>query len=64
VGGIEKPFEGFDEITMDVGTLCDSCTREVAPGENVIYHVRIGKIYCSDCSTQHHHEVPSAFAGA
>jgi len=63
VGGIEKPFEGFDELTMDVGTLCDSCTREVAAGENVIYHVRIGKIYCSDCSTQHHHEVSPANAG-
>jgi len=58
VGGIEKPFEGFDEITMDVGTLCDSCSREVHPGEKVIYHVRIGKIYCSDCSAQHHHEIP------
>jgi len=58
VGGIEKPFEGFDEITMDVGTLCDSCSREVAPGEKVIYHVRIGKIYCSDCSKQHHHPIP------
>lgn len=58
VGGIEKPFEGFDEITMDVGTLCDSCSREVQPGEKVIYHVRIGKIYCSDCSSQHHHEIP------
>jgi ferredoxin-NADP reductase len=58
VGGIEKPFEGFDEITMDVGTLCDSCSREVQPGEKVIYHVRIGKIYCSDCSSQHHHDIP------
>jgi len=58
VGGIEKPFEGFDEITMDVGTLCDSCIREVEAGEKVIYHVRIGKIYCSDCSTRHHHEIP------
>ncbi|WP_052177663.1 2Fe-2S iron-sulfur cluster-binding protein [Methylotenera sp. G11] len=63
IGGIEKPFEGFDEITMDVGTLCDSCSREVAPGEKVIYHVRIGKIHCSDCSTRHHHEIPPANAG-
>jgi hypothetical protein len=43
---------------MDVGTLCDSCSREVAAGEKVIYHVRIGKIYCSDCSAQHHHDIP------
>ncbi len=64
VGGIEKPFEGFDEITMDVGTLCDSCSREVMPGEKVIYHVRIGKIYCSDCSTQHNHEIPPETTGA
>lgn len=63
VGGIEKPFEGFDEITLDVGTLCDSCSREVQPGEKVIYHVRIGKIYCSDCSTQHHHDIAPAYAG-
>lgn len=55
-GGMEVPFEGFDELIMDVGTLCDSCEREVSPGEKVIYHVRIGKIHCSDCSSQHVHE--------
>lgn len=64
IGGIEKPFEGFDEITMDVGTLCDSCAHEVQPGEKVIYHVRIGKIYCTDCSTQHHHDIPPESAGS
>lgn len=58
-GGIEVPYEGFDEIVMDVGTLCDSCEREVSAGEKVIFHVRIGKIYCSDCSSQHSHEIPS-----
>jgi len=58
MGDVELPLDGFDELVMDVGTLCDSCGREVASGEKVIYHVRIGKIYCSDCSSQHHHEVP------
>lgn len=53
MGEVELPFEGFGEITMDVGTLCDTCEREVAVGEKVIYHVRLGKIYCSDCSSQH-----------
>jgi ferredoxin/truncated hemoglobin YjbI len=57
MGDVELPFEGFDEITMDVGTLCDTCGREVAAGEHVIYHVRIGKVYCSDCSSQREHEV-------
>jgi hypothetical protein len=57
MGDVEIPFEGFGEITMDVGTLCDACEREVTIGEKVIYHMRLGKIYCSDCSAQHHHEV-------
>lgn len=52
MGDVELPLDGFDELVMDVGSLCDSCGREVAAGEKVIYHVRIGKIYCSDCSSQ------------
>jgi len=57
MGDVELPFEGFGEITMDVGTLCDNCEREVAAGEKVIYHVRLGKIYCSDCNSPHSHQV-------
>lgn len=51
MGDVALPFEGFDEITMDVGTLCDTCEREVMVGEKAIYHVRLGKIYCSDCNS-------------
>lgn len=57
IGDMEMPLEGFNELVMDVGTLCDACHREVAPGEKVIYHVRLGKIYCSDCSEPHNHEI-------
>jgi ferredoxin-NADP reductase/truncated hemoglobin YjbI len=57
IGDMEMPLEGFNELVMDVGTLCDSCEREVAAGEKVIYHVRLGKIYCSDCSEPHTHEI-------
>ncbi|MFY9259759.1 MAG: 2Fe-2S iron-sulfur cluster-binding protein [Gallionella sp.] len=57
MGDVEVPFEGFGEITLDVGSLCDVCQREVSVGEKVIYHLRLGKIYCADCSSQHHHEV-------
>ncbi len=59
VGDIERPLEGFDELVMDVGTLCDVCQREVAAGEKVIYHVRLGKIYCADCSETRRHELPA-----
>jgi len=57
IGEVEMPLEGFNELVMDVGTLCDACQREVAAGEKVIYHVRLGKIYCSDCSRPHEHAV-------
>lgn len=50
-GGREVKFEGFGEIVLEVGALCDACNREVAIGENVIYHLRTGKIYCSDCNS-------------
>lgn len=47
--GKEVPFEGFDEITMDDGTLCDSCQQEIPAGAQVQYHVRLGKVYCESC---------------
>lgn len=50
LGEVQLPLDGFEELIMDVGTLCDTCEREVSQGEKVIYHVRIGKIYCSDCN--------------
>jgi len=59
IGDTEMPLEGFDELVLDVGSLCDVCQREVKAGEKVIYHVRLGKIYCSDCSEPHEHEVPA-----
>jgi hypothetical protein len=44
---------------MEARTMCDTCGREVAEGEKVIYHVRPGKIYCSDCSEPHRRDVPA-----
>ena len=60
IGDTEMPLEGFNELVMDVGTLCDSCSREVHAGEKVIYHVRLGKIYCKECSEPHNHEVSAS----
>ncbi len=47
--GKELPVEGFDEMTMDDATLCDSCQQEIQVGERVQYHVRLGKVYCKAC---------------
>jgi NAD(P)H-flavin reductase/ferredoxin/truncated hemoglobin YjbI len=50
IDGMELPMDGFGETIMEVGTLCDSCNREIHPGEHVRYHLRLGTTYCSRCS--------------
>jgi len=53
VDGIEMPaVEGFGNTVLEVGALCDSCTRILEPGEEVRYHLRLGHIYCGECRQQ------------
>lgn len=52
VGGIELPLDGFGEMVLDAGSMCDGCGRVVEVGENVRYHLRIGTMYCSQCNGQ------------
>ena len=49
VGDIELPVSGFDQITLDVGSLCDSCGNEIDAGITARYHLRLGTLYCPDC---------------
>jgi NAD(P)H-flavin reductase/ferredoxin/truncated hemoglobin YjbI len=49
VNGVELPLEGFDELVLDFGTLCDSCGSEIAMGTKIRYHVRLGSTYCPVC---------------
>lgn len=49
VNGIEIPADGFEEIEIDSGTVCDSCQQAVESGETVRYHTRLGEVYCSIC---------------
>jgi ferredoxin-NADP reductase/ferredoxin/truncated hemoglobin YjbI len=50
VDGVEQPLvEGFGHTALDVGAICDSCTRVIEAGEEVRYHLRLGLIYCGDC---------------
>jgi ferredoxin-NADP reductase/truncated hemoglobin YjbI len=50
VDGVELPLNGFDEVTLDVGTICDGCSREIAAGNRVRYHRRLGSTYCAECA--------------
>ncbi|MDZ7827288.1 MAG: hypothetical protein U5R48_16250 [Gammaproteobacteria bacterium] len=34
---------------VDIGSVCDGCEGEMAPGEEGRMHLRTGKLYCSDC---------------
>lgn len=47
--GVEFPPDGYNEVTLDMNLVCDSCEREVFSGETVKFHTRLGKIYCSNC---------------
>ncbi len=49
MGDVELPLDGYDEIELDIGSLCDSCGDEISAGITVRYHLRLGTIYCPDC---------------
>jgi hypothetical protein len=50
VDGVELPLNGFGEVTLEVGTICDGCGREIAAGNHVRYHRRLGSTYCAECA--------------
>lgn len=43
-------LDKFEEATMEVPSLCDSCQSEIKPGEKIRYHLRLGKVYCHKCA--------------
>ncbi len=49
VGDIEIPVDGYDLLTLDIGTLCDSCGGEIDAGETIRCHLRLGTLYCREC---------------
>ncbi|MBS1120476.1 MAG: oxygenase [Deltaproteobacteria bacterium] len=50
IDGLEMPLDGFGELVLSVGTICDSCQRAVDTGERVRYHLRLGLTYCNQCT--------------
>lgn len=49
MNGSELDQEGFSMESLEVGTLCDGCESEMAPGEHGRMHRRTGKLYCLRC---------------
>ncbi|MCF6227722.1 MAG: group 1 truncated hemoglobin [Planctomycetes bacterium] len=49
VRGMEIPAEGYEELEMSCGAMCDGCENEINSGELAKYHVRTGATYCRTC---------------
>lgn len=49
IDGKDLPLEGFEELVLDVGTMCDGCGGVIEPGETVRYHLRLGTTFCARC---------------
>lgn len=44
-----KPIKGFEEMILDIGSICDGCEKELEPGDKVHYHDRTGEMFCEEC---------------
>lgn len=49
INGVDLPLEGYEELAIEVGAMCDGCGGVIEAGETVRYHVRRGTIYCRRC---------------
>ena len=51
--GKDLPLEGYGDMVLDAGSMCDGCARVIEVGEAVRYHLRLGTLYCSQCQGEH-----------
>lgn len=49
MNGVDMPLDGYDEVELSIGTLCDQCGREIGSGIVCRYHRRTGFTFCSSC---------------
>ncbi len=47
-----KPIKGFEEMILDIGSICDGCEKELEPGYKVHYHDRTGEMFCEECNNK------------
>lgn len=52
LGGVAVPFEGYAEVLLEVGTLCDGCEAAIDVGHVARYHRRTGRTYCLPCAAE------------
>ncbi len=49
VRGVSLPLDGYGDLVLAVGSLCDHCGSAADAGESVKYHLRTGEVYCLTC---------------
>jgi len=42
-------LDGFEDTTLDVGSLCDACDEAIDAGSTIRINLRLGTIYCRHC---------------
>lgn len=52
VRGRALPLDGYEDLELSVGTLCDACQGALESGDRVRYHVRTGETFCSSCAPE------------
>jgi len=44
-----QAIKGFEEMILDIGSICDGCSSVLEPGDEVHYHNRTGEMFCQEC---------------
>jgi len=52
IDGEIKPIKGFEEMILDIGSICDGCEKELEAGDKVHYHDRTGEMFCEECNNK------------
>ncbi len=47
--GRDLPLEGYGDMVLDTGAMCDGCAQVIEAAEPVRYHLRLGTLYCKRC---------------
>ncbi len=51
ISGVSMPLEGYEDLLLECGTICDGCGEAMNEGSTICFHVRTGEAYCNDCGS-------------
>jgi ferredoxin len=49
-GNTALPLDGYGEMVIDAGSICDGCGGVIETGDKIKYHLRLGTVYCERCN--------------